>query len=366
VLIAGAHVPEMWACRAFPSSTSSTPARGPAAAATHRPAGHGRTARRHVRVRRTRRADARGHPWYQAKIGRAAPSKLLPETIRSAGGVNTQESPEFDDPPRVGQRHADVAGGTPVPPVAHRSTTAEQTVSTDRKNAITVGVLFIVAAVTAILGLASYSPVIFSPDYLVKGSGHADRMILGVVFELILACSVVGTSIMLFPYLKKQNESIALGYVCFRLLEAVIIVVGTVGVLSLVTLSRDVASGGAPDASLQALGAVLIAVYKWALMLDPNFVLGMNTTMCAWLLYTSRLVPRFIARMGLGGATLILATAVLELFGIVPQVSIWGFLLAFPIFAYEMTLATWLIVKGFNSSVPVSGSGTCELRSAPA
>jgi hypothetical protein len=238
--------------------------------------------------------------------------------------------------------------------------------STDRKNAIIVGVLFIVAAVTAILGLASYSPVIFSPDYLVKGSGHANRMILGVVFELILACSVVGTPIMLFPYLKKQNESIALGYVCFRLLEAVIIIVGAVGVLSLVTLSREVASGVAPNASVEALGAVLIAVYKWALMLGPNFMLGVNTAMCAWLLYASGLVPRFIARMGFGGATLILATAVLELFGVVPQVSVWGFLLAFPVFAYEMTLAAWLIVRGFNSPVLVSRSGAYEPRSASA
>ena len=69
-----------------------------------------------------------------------------------------------------------------------------------------------------------------------------------------------------------------------------------------------------------------------------------------WLLYSSGLVPRFIAHMGLAGAALTLATGVLELFGVVPQVSPWGFLLALPIFAHEMTLATWLIVKGFNSS----------------
>jgi uncharacterized protein DUF4386 len=80
--------------------------------------------------------------------------------------------------------------------------------------------------------------------------------------------------------------------------------------------------------------------------------------MCAWLLYKSGLVPRFIARMGLAGAALILATGVLELFGIVVQVSPWGFILAIPVFAYEMTLATWLIVKGFNSSALVFRAGT--------
>jgi hypothetical protein len=229
--------------------------------------------------------------------------------------------------------------------------------TTDRRNAIITGALFIIAAVTAILGLAAYTPVIFSPDYLIRASAQADRMILGVVLELMLACSVVGTSIMLFPCLKRQNESIALGYVCFRLLEAVIIVGGTVAMLSLVTLGREVANGVTPNASLHTLGAVLIAAYKWAFMLGPNIMLGVNTTMCAWLLYHSRLVPRFIARMGLAGAALILGTGVLELFGVVPQASPWGFLLALPIFAYEMTLATWLIVRGFNARAvaPLSG-----------
>ncbi|HEV7849248.1 MAG TPA: DUF4386 domain-containing protein [Mycetocola sp.] len=78
----------------------------------------------------------------------------------------------------------------------------------------------------------------------------------GTAFQL--ACSCVGTAIMLFPYLKKQNESIALGYVCFRLLEAVIIVAGTVAMLSLVTLSREAANGVEPNAYEMTLATWLI------------------------------------------------------------------------------------------------------------
>jgi hypothetical protein len=221
----------------------------------------------------------------------------------------------------------------------------------DRTNARVVGVLFILAAVTAIIGLLLYDPILNAPDYLVRGRDRANQVILGALFELILACSVVGTSIMLFPYLKRQNESLALGYVCFRLLEAVLIVLGIVSVLSLLTLSQELGKPAAPTVpSFQPSGIIFVALHGWTLVLGPNFMLGVNTTMCSYLLYKSDLVPRFIAVMGLTGAALVLVAAVLEMFGVVGQFSTWGVVLALPVFAYEMTLAVRLIAKGFNPS----------------
>jgi hypothetical protein len=224
-----------------------------------------------------------------------------------------------------------------------------------RKNAMIAGMLFILADVTAILGLILYGPILSNPDYLVAGAANSNQVILGAVMELILACSVVGISITLFPYLRKFNEGMALGYVCFRLFEAVIISVGIVSVLSLLTLSHEFVKAGAPASSyFQTMGAILIAVHNWNFLLGPNFMLGVNTLMCGYLLYQSKLVPRFIAIMGFVGATLILIAALLEMFGIILQLSTWGAVLALPVFAYEMTLAIWLIVKGFNVSAIAS------------
>ena len=221
-----------------------------------------------------------------------------------------------------------------------------------RKNAIVVGVLFILADVTAILGLILYGPILNNPDYLIAGAANANQVILGALFELILACSIVGISIMLFPYFRKLNEGVALGYVCFRLLEAVIIIFGIVSVLSLLTLSLEFEKAGTPSASyFQTSGAVLIAVHSWTFLLGPNFMLGINTMMCGYLLYQSKLVPRFIAIMGLAGATVIFIAALLEMFGIILQFSTWGAVLGMPVFVYEITLAIWLIAKGFNVSV---------------
>ncbi len=224
-------------------------------------------------------------------------------------------------------------------------------INSARKNAMIAGVLFILADVAAVLGLILYSPILGNPDYLITGAANANQIILGTLLELILACSAVGTSIMLFPYLKKFNEGIALGYVCFRLLEAVIIIVGIVSVFSLLTLSQEFVKAGTPNATFfQTSGTVLIAVHDWTFLLGPNFMLGINSMMCSFLLYQSKLVPRFIAVMGLAGATLILIAALLEMFGTILQLSTWGAVLALPIFAYEITLAIWLIVKGFNVS----------------
>ena len=219
----------------------------------------------------------------------------------------------------------------------------------DRKNAIIIGVLFILATVTSIIALVLYQPFLNDLDYLMKSFENENWVILGALFELILACTAVGTAIMLFPYLRRFNESIALGYVCFRFLEVVFIVVGIISVLSLLTLRHEFVNAAAPNiSSLKTSNTLLIAVHDWTFLLGPNFMLGVNTLMCSYLLYKSKLVPRFIAGIGLTGATLIFIAALLEMFGVILQVSTWGAVLAIPIALYEMILAVWLMFKGFN------------------
>jgi hypothetical protein len=59
------------------------------------------------------------------------------------------------------------------------------------------------------------------------------------------AFSVIGTAVTLFPVIKRQNEAVALGYVAGRVVEAVVIVVGIISLLSVVTLRQDFAGAGA-------------------------------------------------------------------------------------------------------------------------
>jgi hypothetical protein len=226
----------------------------------------------------------------------------------------------------------------------------------NRKSAIIVGVLFILATVTAIIGLILYDPILNGPDYLIKGSEHANQVILGALMELILVVSAVGTATTMFPLLRKYNETIALWHVCFRFLEAVIITIGVISVLSLLTLSREFVAAGAPDtASFQAAGTLLKAIHDWTFVLGPLFMLGINTMMYSYIFYKSKLVPRFISILGMTSSILVFIYSLLVMFGVVEQLSVWG-LMAMPIAANEMILAVWLIVKGFNVSALTSDS----------
>lgn len=224
-----------------------------------------------------------------------------------------------------------------------------------KKAARIVGVLFLLAAVTAVIGLTLYDPILKGPDYLINGSEHANQVILGALMELMLVVSAVGTATSMFPILRKYNETIALWHVCFRFLEAIIITVGVISVLSLLTLSQEFVAAGAPDSSsFQASGILLKAIHDWTFMLGPLFMLGINTMMYSYILYQAKLVPRFIPILGMTGATLVFLCALLVMFGVIQQISVWGAILALPVAANEMILAVWLIMKGFNDSALAS------------
>jgi hypothetical protein len=222
----------------------------------------------------------------------------------------------------------------------------------NRKNTIIIGVLFVLAAITAMIGLGLYQPALNDPEYIIRRTANETGVIWGAFCELILAFSIIGISIMMFPILNKENETTAIGYVCFRLLEATIIIMGIICMLSIVTLSDLYTKSIEPNASsFLTVGKLLAIVHNWTFLLGPNLALGPSTLMMSYLLYKSKLVPRFIAVLGLVGGSLIISCAILVMFGVFLQISLWGALLAVPVFAYEMTLAGWLIVKGFNSSV---------------
>ncbi|MCM3691031.1 DUF4386 domain-containing protein [Neobacillus niacini] len=224
-----------------------------------------------------------------------------------------------------------------------------------KKSARIVGVLFILAAVTAVIGLNLYDPILKGPEYLITGSEHANQVIVGALMELLLVVSAVGTATTLFPLLRQYNETIALWHVCFRFLEAIIIIVGVISVLSLLTLSQEFVAAGAPDSSsFHSSGIILKAIHDWTFMLGPLFMLGINTMMYSYIFYKTKLVPRFISILGITGASCVFICSLFVMFGVFSQISFWGAVLAVPVAANEMILAVWLIVKGFNGNAIAS------------
>ena len=225
----------------------------------------------------------------------------------------------------------------------------------NRKTAIIVGVLFIIATVAPIISVVPLSVVplgflgsVGDPDYLTAVSANENQVLVGVLLWLTQIASVVMIPIMMFPILKKHSESLALGYVGARIFEGFFDAVMAIGLLLLLTLSQEFVNAGAPVASyFQTSGALLLALYDWS-SVPENFPYGLGALILNYLLYKSKLIPRWLSVWGLIGATLMLATGLIRMFD--PSL-IYG---ALPIILYEMVLAVWLIVKGFNSSAIAS------------
>jgi hypothetical protein len=232
--------------------------------------------------------------------------------------------------------------------------------NTNRKTGIIVGVLFLTATVTGMLGDSLIGSILNAPDYLINVSENRTQVIIGVLISFILGLAIVGIAAFLFPILKKQNEPIALGYVGIRTAEFAILLVWSISPLLLITLSHEYVKAGDPDASsFQTLGAVLIAVRYWAWRL-VYILNGVLTLLLSYLLYQSKLIPRSISVLGLIGGAVLLAGTPLDMFGLIDVNQGAGLLTVLPGGLFELILPIWLFVKGFNSSGIASGSAKTD------
>ena len=209
--------------------------------------------------------------------------------------------------------------------------------------------LFIVATAAAVIGDRLVRPIRDDGDYLATFASHETRVIVSMVSELILASAVIGIAALLFPYLKRQNEGLAIGYVGARIIEGAIIILGGISSLLLLTLSRDFLENGSGEtAAFDPSAALLLEARVWTDALGTAIVFGISALILYGLMYRSELVPRWLSVWGFIGAVLVIVAGIRGLYGHSPS-STLSVILTIPIGLQEMVLAVWLIVKGFNS-----------------
>lgn len=227
--------------------------------------------------------------------------------------------------------------------------------NTNRKTAIIVGVLYIIGTIAGILSVVITNPLLNVPDYLIQITAHENKFLLGVLLVLMMGLTLAMVPVMMFPVLKKQDETLALGYVVFRgALETVTYFALVITWLFLLIVSKDyVQAGSAASAYFQTLGASLPEATAWInQIVTIVFILG--ALMFYSLLYRSILIPRWISGWGLIAAFPYLAAGFSVLFGLIHDSSTIDTLLRLPVAVQEMVLAVWLIVKGFNPSAAAS------------
>jgi len=216
-----------------------------------------------------------------------------------------------------------------------------------RKTARAAGILYLLTFVSMPIGFL-YSSILKDPNYIV-GSGTDTAVVIGGILELIVALAGIGTAVVLYPVVKRQNEAVALGFVGTRVLEASTIFADVVCLLAVVTLRR---AGVGVDALIT--GKALVVLYS-LFRLGQNLMPAINDLLLGSLLYQSRLVPRVLPVLGFIGAPLLIANTVVVMFGITsgPLYVLTGIGIL-PIAIFEFSLGVWLTVKGFNPSAITS------------
>jgi hypothetical protein len=227
--------------------------------------------------------------------------------------------------------------------------------NTFRKNAIIAGILLLVCSAATLLSFPFFGPILEGKDYLSKLFASENMVITGALIEFIQAAAAAGIAITLYPILKKYNGALALGAVGFRVVECVFVLIGTLSLLSLLTLSQEFIAAGAPGASsFQASGALFLAVRDWSGNVVSALAFGLGALMYYAILYKSNLIPRWLSGWGVLGIVLGLAATMVGTFTHDFGMNSVHTYLNVPIGLQEMVFAAWLIVKGFNPSAVAS------------
>ena len=105
------------------------------------------------------------------------------------------------------------------------------------KDKIKLAGLFIILGMAA--GVLSIAPAVDSPDYLTEAAARATQVSLAALFQFALFLTYVGFAILIYPSVKKYDKTLALGFYSFRITAGVILVLGTVMLLSVLVLSQE-------------------------------------------------------------------------------------------------------------------------------
>src|ERR671916_725747 len=216
----------------------------------------------------------------------------------------------------------------------------------DQRNARIFGVLFIITFLTSIPAVLLFQPVLDDPAGYIAGGGKDNQIYLGAFLEFILILANVGTAVVLYPIARRQNKTLAIGYVAARIIECVFLAAGIIFVLGVVSLRQD-----SPDAA--DLAVSLAALKDWTFLFGPGLVVPFgNGLILGYLMYRSGLVPRRMAWLGLIGGPVLLFGNFGVLFDWWEQTSAAGLLVAPQVF-WGRALCIFPALWGFRRDAPI-------------
>ena len=190
----------------------------------------------------------------------------------------------------------------------------------------------------------------------VAGDTSTASLKLGAVLEFGLIVTQIGTAVVIYPLVRRQSETVSLGYVAARIMESVFAAIGLISIISVVSVADALGGASGTEATaLVAQGNSLVHTYEWAFEWGPGLVAGIgNGLMLGYLMYRSALVPPRMALLGLIGGPLLILSFVMTLIGVYKNGEGPSGLLTLPEAAWELSLGIYCALKGFRSSSPLA------------
>lgn len=218
-----------------------------------------------------------------------------------------------------------------------------------RSNASIAGILLIVGLIA---GIFSVAPVVDSSEYLSGAAEKPNQVIIAAVFQFIMSLAYLGFALFLYPILKNKNQGLALGFLSFRIIASTLIITGTIILLSILALSQEYLRILPRDSSnFEVLGYLLKSFRDLINHVFMILVLCIGNMLFYILMIKSRFIPLWLSIWGGVGALLSALASLLVLFGSMDIITSGYIVLNMPTALLELSLAIWLIIKGFDKQI---------------
>lgn len=230
---------------------------------------------------------------------------------------------------------------------------ADEGITPRKTYARLIGALFLIGFLTYGIGFTLVNSVITVPDFLATVPAVQTTLILGAFLMLGNTVVDVSKGVLFFPILENHGKRTALVYLAAIVVQVVFLDIGALFLLMLVPLAQIASDVGASSAAWAPGLASLLTESNTIAYNVGQATLSFGGVFLCLLLFRTRLIPQVLAGLGVFGYVLHGAGSVSEIFGL--PLSLF---LLIPGALFEIGIALWLILKGFQPSAVRYGSGS--------
>jgi hypothetical protein len=174
---------------------------------------------------------------------------------------------------------------------------------------------------------------------------HPTTVGVVVLLGLLESFSALVLAVTLYGLTREQDHDLAMLALTCRVGEGLVGSLSIPSTLALLWLATSTGTPGPDTAAAHVLGAYLL---QGDMAFTATFF-AVGSTLFAYLLLRGRMIPLSLARLGVVASVLLVVALPLQLAGFLRgpiTVIVW-----FPMLAFEVPLALWLLVKGVASPV---------------